>query len=320
MARRGIAWSQLRIGLVVTLTVSATAFAVFFIDELSERLEERYPLHFHTSTTQSLRVRTPVWLAGQAIGVVDRLEFEPPSPDQEGRLQVGLAVTVDARPLITEGAAVEIISAGLLGETVVNIRPATVPGPPLSAGSEIPAALEIDPSQVTLRARAFYAELQPVQELWRQVRDTALAGDGTIGRMMRNLDELRLMQRNLRQLSALFADISSAANSLRDFVTEEEIQAALGRVPPRVKQLHGLWTAREGSAGRLLSDSTLAGHLEGLAANLARISERLDSGRGTLGRLLNDRALESELESTRRQLAELRASLLTSRVQDPLRR
>ncbi|UCF19666.1 MAG: MCE family protein [Gemmatimonadota bacterium] len=320
MARRGIAWSQLRIGLVVTFAVTMTAFAVFFIDEVSDRLEKRYPLHFHTSTTQSLRIRTPVWLAGQAVGVVDRLDFRPPDEDQKGRLTVGLAVNIDAAELITDGAAVEIITAGLLGEAVVNIRPATVPGPPLPAGSEIPAALEIDPSQVTLRAQAFYADLRPVLDRWRQVRDTALAGDGTIGRLMQNLDELRLMQRNLRQLSVLFGNISDAANSVRDFVSEDEIQAKLGRVPARVERLHDLWRARDGSAGHLLSDSSLARHMEGLAGSLARISERLDTGRGSLGRFLNDRALETELERTRRQLAELRAGLLSPRGQDPRRR
>ena len=130
MSIHRIRWSQLRIGALVSLVAIAGALAVFFIDDVRQAVEDRYTLYFRTFTTQALRPHAPVWLAGQPIGRVRRLSFEPPREDTRERLIVELSVLASARPYITEGAVAQVTTSGLIGEAVVNILPATEATPP----------------------------------------------------------------------------------------------------------------------------------------------------------------------------------------------
>jgi phospholipid/cholesterol/gamma-HCH transport system substrate-binding protein len=308
--RRGVSWSQLRIGLFVTVSVTVTALAVFFIDNVRQAFEDRYTLHFHTITTQALRPRAAVWLAGQAVGQVDGLFFEPPTEDAEGRLRVRLSIDVAVQHLITEGAVAQVTTAGLLGEAVVNILPADEPGPPLVEGAALPAASELaDPSEVGRRLSTVFDSVKPVADRWGEVFDQALYGPGSLRRMMERPQELRDLQTNLRHMAATFDTLSSAAGGLAELVSDDEVRASLGRLGPRVKTLAEDWGHSEGTLGALVSDSTLVQRLRSIQGNIDRISVRVETGRGTLGRLINDQALALELAETREMLEELKADL-----------
>jgi ABC-type transporter Mla subunit MlaD len=302
-----VRWSQLRIGVLVTLVVTGASFMIFFIDDVRDAVEGRYTLHFHTFTTQALRARAPVWLAGQPVGQVSGLRFEPPRSDAPERLVVELHINIGAQPFITEGAVAQVTTASLLGEAVVNILPAAEPAPPLQDGDELPTAEELDPSYLTRRLEGLYDSVPPVTDRWRQLMDQVRYGDGTLPRMARRPAELRELLTNLNEAAATLDTIGSAADGLAGLMADEEVRVALDRIGPRIQQLARLWDERSGTAGGFATDTVFAARLAGIGESVARIRERVESGRGSLGRLLNDEALAIELERTRALLAELRA-------------
>ncbi|UCC71075.1 MAG: MCE family protein [Gemmatimonadota bacterium] len=309
MNSRRVLWSQLRIGVTTSLSVAAASLLIFFVDDVRDAIEERYTLHFHTSTTQALRARAPVWLAGQPVGLVSGLRFEPPRPDTPERLIVQLSISVDAQPFITEGAVAQVTTASLLGEAVVNILPAASPAAPLRDGDELPTAAELDPTELTRRLESLYDSVPPVSRRWRDLLEQVRHGEGTLPRLAQRPAELRELFGNLSEVSAIVDTLSSAAGGLADFLADEEVRAALRRLGPRIEQLATLWAERSGTVSGFARDTALAAHLDGIAEHVARINERIESGRGTLGRLLHDRALTDELERTRELLAELKAGL-----------
>jgi phospholipid/cholesterol/gamma-HCH transport system substrate-binding protein len=300
-------WSQLRIGLVVSLVVIAASSLVFFIDDVRDSLEDRYTLHFHTVTTQALRPRAPVWLAGQPVGLIGGLEFRPPRDGEPAHLVVELHISSDAQPFITEGAVAQVTSAGLLGVALVNILPSAEDTEPLRDGDQLPSATVLDPSELTSRSKALYDSVLPVAERWRQVLDRLENGDGTLARMRSRPGELDELLDNLSQLNATFSSLGAVAGGFADVLADEEVQAALGRIGPRLESLAVRWDERSGSVGRFAEDTSLAPRLERIRANIGRLSERVGSGRGTIPRFLNDRALVDELARTREMLEALRA-------------
>ena len=307
--RHGIAWSQLRIGATTGLIVLFAAFAVFFVDDMRQALAKHHSFHFYTSTAQTLRTHTPVWLAGQPAGLVSSLSFETPTEAQPGRLRVNLSVSAAARPFISEGAAVQLITAGLLGEAVVNIIPPEQPGASLAEGSEIPTARELDPSQVTLTARMVYDSLGPLAARWRQVLGEVQEGRGTLQRLMQDRPAARELRNRLHETAAVFDTLGAAARVFTELLTDRELKAAMGRVGPRLGQVAETWAAGDGSAADFASDTILNSHLAAISGRLSRLGERLDGGHGTLGRLLNDRVLAEELTKTRKMLEGLRDDL-----------
>jgi phospholipid/cholesterol/gamma-HCH transport system substrate-binding protein len=307
MSAYGVRWSQLRIGVLVTLVVTSASFLIFFIDDVRSAVEGRYTLHFHTFTTQALRARAPVWLAGQPVGQVSGLRLERPRSDAPELLVVELHISLDAQPFITEGAVAQVTTASMLGEVVVNILPAAEPAPPLQDGDELPTAAELDPSHLTARLEGLYDSLPPVTDRWQQLMDQVRHGDGTLPRMARRPAALSELRANLSEASATLDTIGSAAGNLADLLSDEDVRLALERIGPRIQELARLSDERSGTAGGFASDTLFAARLAGIGETVALIRERVESGRGSLGRLLYDEALAEELERTRALLAELKA-------------
>lgn len=311
--RRRIRWSQLRIGLVVSVFVSGASVLIFFIDEFRNAIEDRYSLYFRTYTTQTLRVRAPVWLAGQSVGFVKSLAFEPPTVDDAQRLRVELSLRSRVRPYVTEGASAQIITSGLLGEAVVNILPATEPGPPLPEDTELPEARELDVYEVTDHLRALQDSVRPVAGAWQEVLRRAREGPGTISLVRAHPDELARLRGDLDDAANLFETLGTVGSNFAEVFSSPGVRAAMDSVPARMRRLAQHWKSGESSAGALSGDTIIGTRLESIAANLSSISERLESGRGTLGRFRRDQILAREIERTRRMVQALRAELAEAR-------
>lgn len=310
MSDRGhIRWRQLRLGLITTTLLVSVALAVFFVDEIERSFVSHYTLSFNTLTTQDIRVGTPVWLAGQPVGRVRQLKFEPPNRAADERLRVVLAIQKDAQPLIREGSRVQIITAGRLGRTVVDILPFPRPTPPIPAGGQLRTADELDLPQVIVRLRAIRDSLGPTLALWDSVRSLALNGDGTLPRFLRRPEEIRGFEQQLDVLGAVFLDLSEAADQLAAAVEDPATRAALQHIGTRVPELRSIWRGGGGSLGALSRDAQLARRLSTLGSRMAALQARMDEGRGSLGRFLNDRALLNEWRETRAVIDSLKAEL-----------
>jgi ABC-type transporter Mla subunit MlaD len=294
---------------VVTTFFTVLSFSIFFIDQVRDSIEDRYTLYFHTFTTQTLQPRAPVWLAGQSVGHVSGMEFLPPAAGTLERLRVELNISASAQPFITEGAAAQVIASALLGEAVVNILPTEEPGVPLADRSELPTARSLDPFEVTGRLRTVYDSVLPVAERWRVVLDEARNGPGTLPRLMRSPDDLFSLHRDLTRLAAAFDTVRIVAEDFSHFTQQDEVREALDRLGPRLGQLARQWQGTEGTVGGFADDSVFAASIEGIAATLERLNDRIDGGKGTLGRLLNDRVLNQELERTSQMIRDLRSDL-----------
>jgi|GEM_PF-2034609 len=306
---RRILWSQLRIGVVTSLAVTTVALLIFFVDQVRDAVEPRYSLCFQTFTSQNLRLRAPVWLAGQPVGYIVGVTFGPPTRGTRERLRVELSIRADAQPFITEGATAQVITAGLLGEPVVNIVPATEAGDPLTDGATLPTASEIHPLEVTRRLTTLSDSVRPVADRWTAVLRQARDGRGTLPQLVREPGELRELQDRLNQISEAFADLSGAAGGFSSLWSDHEVRAALGRIGSRIERLAARWAGGEGTVGQLARDTALRAHLATLTRSIQRLSARLESGHGTLGRFLNDEALVSEFARTREMLRGLQADL-----------
>lgn len=304
-----IHWSQLRIGALVTAVTIVLAISIFFIDEVRDSVEDRYTLVFHTFTTQTLRPRAPVWFAGQPVGYIAGLAFEPHSRDTDERLRVELSIRTHVQPFITSGAAAQVITSGLLGEAVVNILPSDAGGAPLNPFTELPTAPELDPSHVTRRLEAVADSFPAVAERWQAVLREVQQGRGSLSSFVRRPEHILEVRRNLLRLSATFDTIRGAGRGLLDLFSDEAVRESLGQLQPRLRLLAEYWRGADGTLGQLARDSLIGERLERAQSATARISQRLDAGSGTAGRLMHDEILAQELARTREMIRGLKADL-----------
>ena len=98
-----LSWRKLLPGILALGAVVATALAVLLFAGIGQIRGEKKHVFFLSDQARGVMHGTEVWLAGQKIGLVDRVEFRAPSNDVSGRVIIAATVRVVTSPVRIPG-------------------------------------------------------------------------------------------------------------------------------------------------------------------------------------------------------------------------
>src|SRR6267143_1420752 len=116
---RSLAWSELKIGLLTIVALVIAAALIFTLTGTKGFFWQRYPLKTRFPNVAGLAKGSPVRVAGVEVGSVTQVDFSGAEVD------VTFEVKKDVRPRITDKSIATLGSISLLGESSVDITPAT---------------------------------------------------------------------------------------------------------------------------------------------------------------------------------------------------
>src|SRR5437879_3624268 len=114
-----ISWAQLRVGLLVIVSLSVFAVAIFFISG-QVGLGRRYTLRTYFATAGGVREGTEVRLAGIPVGNVHRIHMST-LVDPAKSVEIDLRISRHYQNEIREDSIASQETAGLLGESYIDI-------------------------------------------------------------------------------------------------------------------------------------------------------------------------------------------------------
>src|SRR5436189_4919462 len=114
-----LAWSELRIGVITIVAIAIAAALIFSLIGASGFFWQRYPLKTRFPNVAGLAAGSPVRVAGVEVGTVKAVAFAGEQVD------VMFEVKKDQRPRITDKSVATLGSVSLLGESAIDITPAT---------------------------------------------------------------------------------------------------------------------------------------------------------------------------------------------------
>src|SRR2546423_5450910 len=129
---RSLAWSELRIGVLVIVAVVIGATLIFSLTGSKGFSWQRYTLKTRFTNVAGLASGSPVRVAGVEVGEVKGVDFSGEQVD------VTFEVNTNARSRITDKSTASLGSVSLLGESAVDITPAST-GTPIPDGGYVPA-------------------------------------------------------------------------------------------------------------------------------------------------------------------------------------
>ncbi len=274
---RAITWDQVRVGILLLVSLAILGVGTFFIGEVGHVFGRRYRLVTLMNSAEGLVPGAAVQLAGQNVGQVATVDWlEPEQRARTGEaVAVQLAVNREVQDQIRADSKAHIRTQGLLGDRVIDISPGSAGARVLRPGDTLPAEEPLDYQAILRQGSEAVDGLSRLAARLDSLARQMLAGRGSLGRML--VDD------------SLYRNVSSLSLSLDRF---------LRRV-----------NAGEGALGRLLTDSTLYGNLVGLTAGLDTLTSQAASGHGTLGRMMASDSLYRELHG-----AASRANALLGRI------
>jgi phospholipid/cholesterol/gamma-HCH transport system substrate-binding protein len=332
---RSLAWSELKIGIIATIALILTATIIIAVGGAGGGLfTPQYELKTKFPDVGGLKSGAVVRLAGVEVGKVEDVRFAG------AEVEVVLEVNESMQSRITTDSRASIGSLSLLGEPVIDVKPAAT-GTPLKDGEYLPseptkgqlndmaasATETLDEATLVLRDLragkgsvgrlftddALYRDLQAFVASADTVAGYVRRGEGTLGQLVRNPTAYRRFDAALANLQDMTRRINSGEGSLGRLLKDDALAKSLTSASGSIESITGGLQRGEGTAGKLLKERELYDRINSLASRVDKVVSTLEQGQGTAGQLLHDKRLYENMNSTVRELQ----ALITEIKKDP---
>ncbi len=335
--RERVQWAQLRVGIMVIVSLLLFAVAVFFISGRIGFFTSRYTLKAYLSGAGGLRDGAEVRLAGIAVGNVSKIQISPYN-DPKRAVELDLKIVRDYQKQIREDSVATVETLGLLGDSYVNITrgtPAQAVIPPdgavrTSEKADIAAVVQ-NTNDVILNLRTLSTQLEDIttqiqagkgsmgkliydQTLYNKLDasansvqklvDQVQSGQGTLGKLMSDETLYNRTVATLNRLNEVIDDVQHGKGSLAKFISDPSVYNNLNRLMANTNLLIDNVNQGHGSLGKLAKDEQLYNHMNDTFAHLDTVATRMDQGQGTLGKLSTDPTLFNNLSASSQSLKE----------------
>src|SRR5262249_54414594 len=309
---RSLAWSELRIGVVTIVAVIIGAVLIFTLTGNRGFSWQRYTLKARFPNVAGLAKGSPVRVAGVEVGTVTNIQFA------DAQVDVVFEVKDDLPSRITDQSIASLGSVSLLGESAVDITPATA-GTPVpeygyvksgrSKGSVADvseqATVAIEQISGLLKdiheGRGTVGKLMTDEQLYaglprftasaNDVTDTVRRGRGTIGKLVNDPATANALEGSIKNIESMTTRLNRGEGSLGKLLNDDAFSKSLNGATDNLRTLVDRLNKGEGTAGKLVTDPQLFNRMNDLTARLNELVTRLNSGEGTAGQLLKDKQL-----------------------------
>lgn len=280
MKRSGrVPWSEVRVGIVIIFAFSVLMWAAFQGSGFTVFKKSHDVVTFFDDI-QGLATGSPVWLGGIEVGHVTGIQFV--NMDGVGKIRVGLAVENSAWGLVSSESKASVGTVGLMGDKYVSVTMRQPGQPQAQDGDTLGIEVAGDLTTAFSGAPDMMDNLTTTMQHLNNILARIERGEGYLGRITSNSqssDEIDSLVRSSRELltdlnrsqKKLVASVENASTAfdslsngvlngggtLSKLVWDTTLYANLASMTQRADNMVARWETADGSANKLMTDSTL---------------------------------------------------------------
>ena len=307
-SQKQLRWSQLKVGITVLIALTALAVIIFMIGGGGGGLfTSKILLTSNFDNASGLRVGAPVRLQGVDIGNVVAIRVVPNKP----LTPVEVAMKVNTRYLtsLRTDAVTSLETAGVLGETFVEIDSAQARGSQVRSGAVLATREHPDFQDVVRSSQSTLQNMDALLKRLDRIVAFVESGQGSIGKLIYDPTLYGRLNSTLNEFQTVVSEVSQGKGSIGKLVASDELyNKANGSVDQLNKILDEVQQGK-GSAGKFLKDPALYDNANQTVANVRKITEDINNGRGALGKLTSDQVFAAKLQNTMDRLSAITEEL-----------
>ena len=284
--RQRVKWAQLRVGIMVIISLAILAMGIFFISG-QVGLSRRYTLKTYLSNAAGLREGAQVRLAGVAVGNVQTVQISP-YPDASRAVEIVMKVARSYRGNIRTDSIASIDTVGLLGEAYVDItrgnpNQAEAPDQGVLRSSE-----QADIKRVVENANDVVINMRSLSAKLNDITGQIQAGKGSVGKLIYDQTLYNRLNKTTETLDRLIAHIDNGEGTLGKLMASDELYKTTVATIDRLNKALDEMQHGSGSLAKLLSDPSLYNNANHVLSQANTLFEGINQGHGTLGKLATD--------------------------------
>jgi phospholipid/cholesterol/gamma-HCH transport system substrate-binding protein len=308
-SQKQLKWSQLRVGLTVIFASLTLALLLFLMSGTSGLFSHRIRLSSYFDNASGLRVGAPVRLSGVDIGNVTALRVVPDRDKQLTPVEVIMKVSTKYGFNLRRDSITSLDTAGVLGETYLDIDSSQAIGAPAQDGDVLPTQVHPDFNQVVRASQSTLQNMDALLKRADRILAFAESGKGSIGKLIYDPTLYDRLASTVTEFKGIVDEIAKGQGSLGQLISSNDAYDKFVATLDKMNKVVDDLQEGKGTAGKFLKDPTLYDNANDTISNLKKISEDINAGKGTLGKLAKDDELAKKLDTTITKLSELTTDL-----------
>jgi phospholipid/cholesterol/gamma-HCH transport system substrate-binding protein len=313
--RRSLAWSELKVGLLVLGSFAALTYAVISIGGPASFWGKKMTITAYFNSASGLRPGNDVWLDGLLVGKVDEVGLNK-NPSIRGRVAVKMKIDAAYESNIRKDSVVGIESNGLLGDKTMQLTSGSDAAEPVGDGGiiqgtevgGIPKIIQ-GTDEIVGNFKTLSDNLTKISENVITISENVNKGQGTLGKLLTNPDLHDNLNNSLVELERLVEDIRSGPGTAGKLISDDEMYVRFTSLLTRMESIVAKVERGEGTAGKLINDPAMFDKITQVLDKMDSIANRIDQGNGSLGKLMHDDGFYNDLRKTMGEMNSLIAAI-----------
>jgi phospholipid/cholesterol/gamma-HCH transport system substrate-binding protein len=308
-SQKQLKWSQLRVGITVIAASLTLGFLLFLMSGTSGWFTPRITLKSYFDNASGLRKGAPVRLSGVDIGNVIDIKIVPDKDKHLTPVEVTMKLSTKYNYALHRDSVTSLDTAGVLGETYLDIDSAQAVGPPARDGDTLPTEVHPDFNQVVRASQSTLENMDALLKRADRILAFAESGKGSLGKLIYDPTLYNRFSSTVAEFQGIVQQVGSGEGSLGRLISRND---AYDKFIATLDKLNGVvddLQQGKGTAGKFLKDPALYNNANDTIANVKKLTEDINAGKGTIGKLSKDEELAKKLDNTITKLSELTTAL-----------
>jgi len=308
-SQQQLKWSQLRVGITVIVASLVLALLLFLMSGTTGLFSHRITLISYFDNAEGLRVGAPVRLSGVDIGNVAKILVVRDIDKRLTPVEVVMKVSTKYDFNLRRDSVTSLDTAGVLGETYMDIDSSQAIGPQAQDGDALPTRVHPDFNEVVRSSQSTLQNMDALLKRADRILAFAESGKGSLGKLIYDPTLYDRFSQTVAELKTVVDQIAKGQGSLGQLISSNDAYTKFVGTLDKMNAVVDDLQQGKGTAGKFLKDPTLYNNANDTVANLKKVSEDLNAGKGTAGRLLKDEELGKKIDTTMTKLAALTSDL-----------
>jgi len=296
-SQQQVQWSQLKVGVLVIVALSALAALVFLMSGSTGGFwSGKITVRSYFENSAGLKVGAPVNLEGVTIGNVKSIRIV-----QERKLtpvEVVMKVSKKFQDAVRVDSKSSLETIGVLGDTVVNIDSKFATGGPIQNNAELRTTETPNLTDVIKSSQGTIEQLNTILAKVDNLVDALNSGKGSIGQLINDPTLYNKAVLTVNQLQALVDSVASGKGSIGKLFVDEGLYHRIDDTASHLQHISAELDAGQGSAGKFLKDETLYNNLKQSTDSLNQLLTGINQGKGAIGMMAKDPKFAAKLNDT----------------------
>src|ERR1039457_6512100 len=269
----------MRVGLTVIVASLALGFLLFLMSGTSGLFTPRITLKSYFDNAQGLREGAPVRLSGVDVGNVTNIRIVPDKDKQITPVEITMKVSTKYSYALRRDSMTALDTAGVLGETYLDIESAQSVGPPAQDGDTLPTQVHPDFNQVVRASQSTLENMDALLKRADRILAFAESGKGSLGKLIYDPTLYNRFSSTIAEFQQIVQQVGNGEGSLGRLVSRNH---AYDKFISTLDKLNGViddLQQGKGTAGKFLKDPSLYNNANDTIAGLDSMIS--NSGQGS---------------------------------------